>query len=127
MSWSECQAEHLNTVDESIANTGLMPPLLDNAHSASEIKHVVESVVAAVQHRNPGQLPFLALEVEWIYSDRHIEENSGSIQTDMMKKTPPLCEVFDVEMTVIKNAWRRVEWQCMDHYHQNSLEWPHLG
>ena len=52
MSWSAFYADHLKTVDRSIANIEPMPTLLDNAHSAAVMKHVMEVDMVAVQHLN---------------------------------------------------------------------------
>ena len=91
MLWSAVYAGHLNTVHRSIANIGLRPPLLDNAHSAAVIKHVVEVVMAAVQHLNPGQTPVLAIEVQCTFPDRYGEANFV-----------PMLEELEIEMAVMK-------------------------
>ena len=79
-----------------MANIGLMPLLMDNAHSAAMIRHAMDDICAAVHHLNPRQMPILAMdqplfaiakELQWAFPQTYGEHKFvimlGGLHTEM--------------------------------------------
>ena len=62
MSWSAFHAERQPDQLESAANIGLLPLLVENAHSIAMIKHAMNVVMTAILKLNPEQTPVIAMD-----------------------------------------------------------------
>ena len=82
LSWSAFHATREENVDRHTSNIGLLPLLMENAHSVAMVKHAMNVVQSAIEHLNPGQLPVLAMdqplyalakEIQWSFPGTHGE------------------------------------------------------
>lgn len=62
-------------MDKPVANIGLMPLLLDNAHTIAMIKHAMEVVASAVNHLNRGQTPVIAMDQPLFALAKEVQRN----------------------------------------------------
>ena len=66
-----------------MAVTALLPLFHESAYTVAMIKHSMDVIVSAVQHINPGQTPFIAVdqpfvaiakEIQWKWQEKYGED-----------------------------------------------------
>lgn len=63
MSWAAFHAsQQLPRLDQTVANIGLLPLLLENSHSTALIKHCMDRIQEATEYLNKAQTPVVAAD-----------------------------------------------------------------
>ena len=78
LSWAAFHASLQQRTDVPTSIIGLLPLLVDNAHSTALVKHAMSLVRQAIVHLNPGQTPVLVMDqplyalakgIQWCWPD----------------------------------------------------------
>ena len=83
ISWAAYHASCQPSLHLPVADSFLLPLLLENAHSPALVKHVMGLIKSTVEYLNPTQKPViaadqplyaLAKEMQWTWPDTHGEQ-----------------------------------------------------
>ena len=96
LSWAAYHGSLQPHKDVPTAIIGLLPVLVDNAHTTALIRHAVTLVKTSIQHQNPGQTPVLGMDqplyatakgIQWCWPDtfgkKHFVIMLGGLHIEM--------------------------------------------
>ena len=72
-------------IQGDVDKIGLLPLLMDSAHSPATVKHAMQLIKDATLHLHPGQVPVIVMDqplyniakqIQWEYQDEFGEDNS---------------------------------------------------
>ena len=79
VSWTAFHASNQPPFDGPVTAVSLLPQFLENAHSVAMINHTMNTVIAAVDHLNPNQVPVIVMDqpffaiakqIQWTMTER---------------------------------------------------------